>query len=304
MGTKKKKRYKNLPKKNPIVLALPIIVICLLTTIGVLLYIKHINQNKYKFETPKNEVHKLPKEAMRQIKAATTSAIVRVPILMYHYVEYVRDKRDTIRQSLDITPFIFEKQITTLQDAGYTFMTAKELADVLDGKKELPEKPVLLTFDDGHWDLDTDVLPILKKYNVKATAYIVPGFLNQSDFLSTTQLQDVVSSGLVEIGAHTVHHMWLKGRLLTTVQKEVNDSKTMLEETLHIPVVSFAYPYGAFDQQAEDVVKTAKFTNAVSTAPGIMQSTTNRYFLFRLRPGGRTGKTLLSFLEQKTFTQW
>ena len=116
------------------------------------------------------------------VKEATPTARmpVKVPILLYHYVEYVKDKGDTIRQSLDIVPRVFEEQIQTLLSDSYTFITMDELADYLDGEQSLPPKPIIITFDDGYRDLRTDVLPILQKYHVKAVAYIVSGlWINQ-----------------------------------------------------------------------------------------------------------------------------
>lgn len=256
-------------------------------------------------ETPKTEVIKLPPNIETQLRnEESTSLKFRIPILMYHYVEYVQDKKDAIRQSLNINPYTFEQQVKTLSDAGYTFMTAKELGRVLDGKMELPKKPVVLTFDDGHWDLDTVVLPILKKYNAKATAYIISGFIGGSDFLTSAQLEDVISSGLVEIGAHTVHHLSLKGKFLPIVQYEVGQSKSNLEKKYHLSVVSFAYPGGAFDTQAMQVVKNSGFNTAVSTVPGTSQAKENRFFLFRLRPGYRTGASLLEYLNQTNFSNY
>jgi len=268
-------------------------------------------------ETPGTEMKHVPAEVKRALRmttpvtsrlhvatsaaTASISAPIRVPILLYHYVEYVQDKKDTMRQSLNIPPNIFEQQVKTLSDAGYTCMTAKELGEVLDGKMQLPEKPILLTFDDGHWDFDTVVLPILKKYHTKATAYIISGFLGGSDFMTQPQLQDVINSGLVDVGAHTVHHISLKGKVLPLVQYEVSQSKAALEQTYHIHVVSFAYPNGSFDLQAMHVVEEAGFTTAVSTIPGIEQSQEDRFFLYRLRPGYRTGQTLLTYLQQSIF---
>lgn len=262
------------------------------------------SQKEPMLETPKNEMKVLPPDVKKEMQAkpATISATLRVPLLMYHYVEYVKDKKDTIRQSLDIQPYTFEQQIKTLLTAGYTFITAKDFGDVLDGKKQLPPKPVILTFDDGHWDLATDVLPILKKYNVHATAYIVPGFIGtNTDSLTPEEMQELIDSGLIDIGAHTVHHISLKGQSLARVQYEVDESKTMLEQAYHLKVYSFAYPYGSFDQQTIDVVKQAGFTTAASTIPGIEQSTQNRFFLYRLRPGYRTGDVLLHYLDQHVF---
>lgn len=297
---KVKKKQRFFSKRLLFVLA--VLSIGLIITFGFVVWRRFFHV-KYVLETNKTEVRKLPVEIEKKLLEASSSAI-RVPILMYHYVEFVKDKGDTIRQSLDIIPPIFDAQVKTLQENGYTFITAKDLADILDEKKEAPEKPILLTFDDGHWDLYTDILPILQKYHVKATAYIVPGLLNGSDFLTTQQLEKVATSGAVEIAAHTVHHVWLKGKSLGVVEKEVKDSKIMLEKIIKRSVVSFAYPFGAFDDAAIQVVKDAGFLTALSTVPGIEQSKTNKYFLYRLRPGRRTGQDLTSYLEGKVFHQY
>lgn len=226
---------------------------------------------------------------------------IRVPILMYHYVEYITDHKDTFRYSLNVMPHIFEDQLKTLTQAGYTFLTASELADILDGKKILPPKPILLTFDDGHWDLATDVVPLLKKYNTKATAYIISGLLGQKDFLSEEQFTTIATqSALLEIGAHTVHHVALASKVLPVAAFEIVQSKKNLEKQLGRPVVSFAYPSGSFDQQSISLVRQAKFRSAVSTIIGDEQSQGNRYYLNRLRPGNRTGADLLNFLEHAT----
>lgn len=240
----------------------------------------------------------MKKTIYQEQKTASISAVLRIPILMYHYVEYVRDKKDTERQKLNVNPNVFESQIQTLIAAHYTFITAKDLGDILDGKMSVPQKPIILTFDDGHWDLDTSVLPILKKYNIHATAYIVPGFIGtNTDSLTPAEMQDVVNSKLIDIGAHTMHHISLKGKPLTTVTYEVNQSKILLESTYHIHVYSFAYPYGTFDQQTISVIKQAGFTTAASTIAGNEQSNKNRYFLFRIRPGYLTGQSLLNYLN-------
>ncbi len=255
--------------------------------------------------------HSIPPDVKKELEKKKQANVpvlgvstVHVPILMYHYIEYVQDKNDKMRISLDITPFTLEQQVKTLKDAGYTFMSNAELADVLDGKMPLPNKPILLTFDDGYRDFYTDAYPILKKYNARATEYIITGYLDRPNHLLTTQLQELAKDGLVEIGAHTVDHAWLKGGTLANVSNEVFQSKVVLQQLINKPVVSFAYPYGAFDEQAIKVVKEAGFRTAVSTMPGIDQLQDNRYFLYRLRPGARTGEGLLTWLQQKTFSAY
>ncbi|MBI2033036.1 MAG: polysaccharide deacetylase family protein [Candidatus Levybacteria bacterium] len=245
------------------------------------------------------EMKKIPKDIKKKLTKTKSSIKRRIPILIYHYVEIVTDKNDTIRQSMNIQPAILEKQITTLQDAGYTFITPSNIGKMLNGKKEIPKKAVILSFDDGYRDFYTDVLPILKRKQAKAIAYIVPGKLNQINYLFSWQLHEIYGSGLVEIGAHTVHHMNLKGISYMTAKYEIEESKTMLENMLYIPILSFAYPYGAFDSQAILLVKEAGFTTAVSSISGNDVSESNRYLLYRIHPGYRTGKELISALEKE-----
>ena len=220
------------------------------------------------------------------------------PILVYNYVENVTDHRDTIRKSLNTNPLLFTKQIDTLRKAGYTFITPKELMDILDGIAPPPKKSVILSFDDGYRDFYTDVFPILKKYRVKAVAYIVSEFLDKPNYMLTEQVREVVRSGLVEIGAHTMHHVPLKGKSLFQVKNEVDGGKKKLEKLLKIPIVSFAYPDGQFDDQAIKLVKMAGYRSAVATLHGNNVNQENKYFLYRIHPGQNTDDSLINFIEK------
>lgn len=224
------------------------------------------------------------------------TANIHVPILVYHYVEYVRDPKDTIRKSLDIIPVTFEKQIQTLKGGGYNFITTAELGQYLDGKRQLPQRPIVLTFDDGYSDFYTDVFPVLKKYNVVATEYIISNNLDKPNYMTTDEVKEIAESGLVEIGAHTVHHRNLKSMPLDEVKVEIEKSKEDLENTFGIKVVSFAYPYGGFNEKVAEFVRKAGFTNAVTTKGGYMVDQENRFTLFRIHPGAATGEGLLKEL--------
>ena len=227
---------------------------------------------------------------------------IRIPILMFHYVEYVQDKNDKIRAELTTTPNVLEAQIRTLKSAGYTFITPSYLTLALNGRaKHFPKKPIILSFDDGYMDLYTDVFPILKQENAKAVAYIIVDFLNRPNFLFSFQLEEMAKSPLIEIGAHTMDHLALKGMDKDKAKYQIAQSRIELQKELHLPISSFAYPYGSFDQQAIDLVKEAGFTNAVSTLPGVQQTPDTKYYLYRLRPGYMTGQELLDFLAQDKF---
>ncbi len=231
-------------------------------------------------------------------QAASPSAALHIPILMYHYVEHVKDTRDTFRQKLDTYPETLDSQLKTLTQDGYTFLYASDVGEIIDGKESLPLKPVVLTFDDGYGDFYTDALPVLKKYHVKSTAYIVSGFLGKPNYMTTKQLEAVNSSGIVEIAAHTEHHIDLQHATQAKASEEIVGSKTALETLLHIPIVSFAYPGGRFNPTVIQSVEHAGFTTGVSTLPGTEVSPGNRFILFRLRSGSRTGEHLLSFLQK------
>lgn len=255
--------------------------------------IKEIKQNTI----PSDVKKKIVNTNNFSIAPSNISENLHVPILLYHYIEYVKDPKDTVRIALNTNPLILEEQIKTLQEAGYNFITVSELTDAFDGKFSLPPKPIVLTFDDGYRDFYTFAYPILKKYNVKATQYVISGFLDYPNHLLISQVQEIAKDGLVEIGAHTIHHIWLKGRPITTINNEVLQSKLILEKLINKPVNTFSYPFGAFDSNSIGSVINSGFKSAVSTIPGIDQLQTNRYFLYRLRPGGRTGQYLLNWLS-------
>jgi len=308
---KKKSAFKRKNRKNKIIATswkLYGITLIVFLFLGVFFYRHFVS---YLFDSSLNgseikEIHQqsIPEDVQKTLNEQKLrkeiSDGIRVPILMYHYIEYA-DPNDKTRASLTTSPYTLEMQIKTLKEDGYTFLTAGELSEVLDGKKYLPENPIVLTFDDGYRDFYTYAYPILKKYNAKATQYVISGFLGNPNHLLVSQLKEISTGNLIEIGAHTVHHIWLKNQNEKTAFNEIYKSKTDLEKIIGKPVVSFAYPYGAFDLSAIEQTKEAGFFTAVSTIPGIMQRQEHRYFLYRLRPGGRTGTELLNWLEKARF---
>lgn len=221
----------------------------------------------------------------------------RIPILMYHYVEHVKDRKDTIRISLNILPETFESQIKTLIENHYTFLTVADVGKILDSKLNLPEKPIVFTFDDAYADFYTDVYPILKKYHVRATQYVPTEFLNRPNYMTSNQIIELANDQLIEIAAHTQHHIWLKNLTDSRAYPEIVNSKITLERLTGKPIVSFAYPYGVYGPQTAELVKRAGFTTAVATVEGLTQGQQNRYSLFRIRPGGRTGEVLINYLN-------
>ncbi len=223
---------------------------------------------------------------------------IKLPIIMYHYVEYVKDPKDTIRKSLDVTPYSFEKQLATLKNNGYQTYFVKDIPDILAGKTIVSSRSAILTFDDGYEDFYTDAFPLLKKYQLKGTIYIVYNFIGRHGFMNEKELKEVIASGLVELGSHTLDHLSLKSLPTMFAKKQIFDSKALLEKMFGITVDSFAYPYGTFNKSVEDLVRQAGYRDAVSVISGKTQSQNNLYYLSRIRAGYFEGSNMVNLLQK------
>jgi len=222
---------------------------------------------------------------------------IKIPIIMYHYVEYIKDISDLIRKRLDITPSLFEEQLKALKEAKYETYFVKDIPEIMDGTIHYSSQSAVLTFDDGYEDFYTDVFPLLKKYHMRATIYVIYDFIGRPGFLTAKEIDELIDSDLVEIGSHTFDHIYLKLAPKQYADRQIIDSKKKFEETFHIKVKTFAYPYGAFNADNVASVEKAGYTAAVSVIPGVMQSYDNLFFMSRIRPGVFTPQTMISVIE-------
>lgn len=211
---------------------------------------------------------------------------------MYHMV------RDAISgkkfNSLRVSPKNFEIQIKYLHDNGWHSYTMKE---AILQKKNLPPKSVVITFDDGYQDNLTNALPILKKYGFKSTIYLVndrhnrdwSGYrkaknegagLKEEAKLSDDEVRELLDSGLIEIGAHTLTHANLNVLSEEEAQNEICVSKQEIEAKFSTACSSFAYPFGLYSKRDADIVVGCNYTNAVTTKVGIVDL--NRCDLFEI----------------------
>jgi len=286
--------------KRSTTVSLGIIIGLLVTLLGLTIFLK-IKAGKYKRALIHSEY---TKDSFRKPEGlrheATQSAQItpkKINIITYHYVEYVEDPNDTTRKSLDINPHLFEGHLKNLQKNGYQTDYVKNIPDILDGKLPYASRSAFLTFDDGYEDFYTVVLPLLKKYDMKATIYVISDYIGRRGFLNESELKEIVASNRVEIGAHTLDHLGLKGLRPALARHQVTESKQKLEQMLGIEVKTLAYPYGSFDQQAIDITKEASFSAAVSVIPGTIQSKDNLFYLSRLRAGMFSENNMTTILE-------
>jgi len=223
---------------------------------------------------------------------------IKIPIIMYHYVEYVKDDSDLIRKRLNIEPSLFEGHLQALKKANYETYFVKDVPDIISGTTHYSTQSAVLTFDDGYEDFYSVVFPLLKQYHMRATVYVIYDYIGRNGFLNEKQIRELVESGLVEIGSHTLDHVYLKQSPKIYADKQIIESKNIFEERFGIKIQTFAYPYGAFNLENIAAVKEAGYTAAVSVISGQMQSNENIYFLSRIRPGLFTPSSMIEVIEK------
>jgi peptidoglycan/xylan/chitin deacetylase (PgdA/CDA1 family) len=216
----------------------------------------------------------------------TSQTSVSLPILTYHYVESAKGatKRGA---ALTIIPTVFERQLQAIQERKYRSVFIREIPSSLLQTSE--EKLIALTFDDGYEDFYVNVLPLLKKYHMNATLYIITDFIGKPGYVTAEELKQIIASGLVEIGAHTVHHKNLRSISLKRAQDEIETSKRTLEQNFGITVQSFAYPFGKHSPKIDALVQQAGFTAAVTTERGYVQNPQQLFDLKRVPAGAFVG---------------
>ena len=210
---------------------------------------------------------------------------VRVPILMYHYIRINPDPADRLGFNLSVTPADFAQQMDWLAANGYHPIDLDDLRGYLLAGGGLPDRPVVLTFDDGYRDLYTAAYPVLRSHHFKAVAYIVSGFVGSSVNVTSDQVLEMDANG-IEIGAHTVSHADLTRQSGANLQHEVFDSKASLEALIGHPVLDFCYPSGRFDDRVVGAVQAAGFLTATTTQPGFVHSAGDRFTWTRVRVSG------------------
>ena len=199
--------------------------------------------------------------------------------------------------SLSVLPKDFDAQMAYLKENGYTTIAPGELYDSLANGTELPEKPVLITFDDGYEDNYQNAYPILKKYGFKATIFVITGFLDkQKNYLTWQQAQEMEQDG-ISIESHTVNHKSMTELTDDQLRDELVNSKKEIEKRLDKKVDFVAYPTGTYNLHIANLVKEAGYKAAFTIKYGNVDKASNVYALERV-PVFHTENTFKSFLER------
>ncbi len=157
--------------------------------------------------------------------------------LMYHLV---LDEPFSDLESLFVRPAELEGHIQALIEKGYAFIFADEYA-------YSDRKTVIMSFDDGYIDNYTEMFPIIKKYNVKVTVFMVGGYINGNGFLTSDMIKEMSDSGLVSFQSHTLNHAGLTSLSPDSLRYEFEQSKYVIENITGRDVKAICYPSGRYN---------------------------------------------------------
>ena len=223
-----------------------------------------------------------------------------MPILMYHRL--VEHPSEQGVHGTWTTVQMFERHLRLIQRMGFETLTFRDFHDNGFIHRFSPgRKYLMITADDGYQDNLTRMLPLLRKYNMKATVYVVSGEThNRWDvehptnpdvrvpLLSADEIRDLEASGHVEIGGHTLSHVKLDQLDAKAQAKEIRENKCALEGILGHPMLSFAYPFGYLNESAKTQVREAGYAYAVATDSGPRAMHQDRYQIRRIAVFPRT----------------
>jgi peptidoglycan/xylan/chitin deacetylase (PgdA/CDA1 family) len=212
----------------------------------------------------------------------TAASAQRIPVLMYHEIA----GQAKTSSPLAVAPDVFRGQLAYLHEAGFSTLTAGELAAFLaDGTGELPERPVVLTFDDGYADFYTAALPVMKQHGFTGTLFQTTGWVGRPDaatrMLNWRELAEIERAG-IEIGAHSVWHPQLDQLSEQDLRDELYASKSALEDHLGVAVPGLAYPYGYSSPRVRQVARELGYTYAYSVDNAMTTSAAGRFTFPRL----------------------
>jgi peptidoglycan/xylan/chitin deacetylase (PgdA/CDA1 family) len=218
---------------------------------------------------------------------------LRVPILMYHSISD-EDERHLHPYYRTVTaPAVFREHMRVLHANGYRTVSLNEAVCRMT-EPGMPEKPVVITFDDGYADFQYGALPILKEFGFSAMIFLATAYIGktaqmfrQKYCLTWNQVRELRQAGIY-FGSHTITHRHLDLLPADELKLELTGSKQTIEDKLGCAADSFAYPFAfpeakaGFKQSIRDLLGKAGYKQGVSTTIGVADHLGDRMFMKRL----------------------
>jgi peptidoglycan/xylan/chitin deacetylase (PgdA/CDA1 family) len=218
-----------------------------------------------------------------EMSFATGGAGVPIPILMYHALLELDADATSTQLEWTTSPQNFAAQMDYLAQAGYTAIGFDDLLAYLDQAEPLPPRPVIITFDDGHYTFSAEAWPVLRAHDFQVTLFVLADYTVYPGYLSWEQITELAAEGVV-IGSHGLDHTALTKVDADEVLRQVSSSKTLIEEHVDRPVVLFSYPYGAYSDTVIGILAQAGYRAACTINPSFYQHRSDPYRLSRIHP--------------------
>jgi peptidoglycan/xylan/chitin deacetylase (PgdA/CDA1 family) len=204
---------------------------------------------------------------------------------MYHYISVPPNGSDTYRVGLSVPPDNFKAQMQWLKDNGYQTISLTELTYALNiGWPPLPDKPVILTFDDGYEDNYTAAFPVLKQFGFTGTFFILTDVTDRQEpgYLTWAQIKEMHDAGM-SIELHGREHLDMNGRDRGWLIAALQGGSQAIQKNLGYQPRFLAYPTGKYDELTIQVANESGFWAAVTTKYGSLQEKSKLYELERFR---------------------
>ncbi|WP_208585641.1 polysaccharide deacetylase family protein [Gracilibacillus suaedae] len=230
----------------------------------------------------------------RQFVVSNENKAKQITVLMYHRVIPEDQLNDThVQANGDLFSTIilkseFDEQMQILQDAGYTTLTLKELELFIQGNLDVPERSIVLTFDDGFKDNAIEAAPVLRDHGFTAANFVITGAVNMYDsaykpgeyqYFSVDDLHNTCD--VFEFESHTYN---FHKRMEDNTPYLIGKPDKLVQEDLEASIVNldgntqaFASPYGAFDKENIQLFKQLDFNMAFTVIPGTVKQGTDIY---------------------------
>ncbi len=237
---------------------------------------------------------------------------IYVPVLMYHHFQ--KEVQSNGKSGATITADKFREDMTYLAENDFTPLLPQDLKSIKEGKMDLPEKPVIITLDDGYESAYKIAYPILEETGMKATVFVIVGSVEnprkrEIKKLEWEQMKEMYDSGVMDIQSHSynLHNQELKGKYvrneLNGIQKglieckaqynyrvggDIEKSIELIEENVGNDVLCFSYPYGVYEEWGEDILEKKGVMFAFGTRYGVGDLKDNLYYIIRFSVGMST----------------
>ncbi len=213
--------------------------------------------------------------------------VARVPILMYHYISEPPADADIYRRDLSVAPSRFESHLRYLHQNGYRTITLDDLLAFLAYGAPLPDRPIILTFDDGYADNYTNAFPLLRQYGMVGHFFIISDFVSQgrAGYLTWPQIEEMAQAGQ-RFGSHSRDHPDLKGKPVDYLVWQALGGLEAIQEHLGYHPRWISYPAGSYDDQVIAVYKSAHYWGGLSTEQGATHTLERIFALKRVRVRG------------------